>query len=236
MERVTDIHQHLVYGMDDGAQSREDMFAMLRRAADEGIGRIVATPHAVPGVEPFNREDYYRRLDEADDYCRQNGLDIELEEGAEILYTDQTCRFLQEGLVPTLAQSDFVLVEFSPDVPFERLYGALERLAQGGFLPVVAHVERYRCLTMRPANALRVKDSLQVYFQVNCASVLDGCGFWANRFLRKMFEHGMIDAVATDAHNVSSRPARMKAARAALARQYGEDYASRLTDGELIFE
>ena len=192
---------------------------MLRRAADEGIGRIVATPHAVPGVEPFNREDYYRRLDEADDYCRQNGLDIELEEGAEILYTDQTCRFLQEGLVPTLAQSDFVLVEFSPDVPFERLYGALERLAQGGFLPVVAHVERYRCLTMRPANALR-----------------DGCGFWANRFLRKMFEHGMIDAVATDAHNVSSRPARMKAARAALARQYGEDYACRLTDGGLIFE
>ena len=228
MERVTDIHQHLVYGMDDGAQSREDMFAMLRRAADEGIGRIVATPHAVPGVEPFNREDYYRRLDEADDYCRQNGLDIELEEGAEILYTDQTCRFLQEGLVPTLAQSDFVLVEFSPDVPFERLYGAL--------LPVVAHVERYRCLTMRPANALRVKDSLQVYFQVNCASVLDGCGFWANRFLRKMFEHGMIDAVATDAHNVSSRPARMKAARAALARQYGEDYACRLTDGGLIFD
>ena len=138
--------------------------------------------------------------------------------------------------MPTLAQSDFVLVEFSPDVPFERLYGALERLAQGGFLPVVAHVERYRCLTMRPANALRVKDSLQVYFQVNCASVLDGCGFWANRFLRKMFEHGMIDAVATDAHNVSSRSARMKAARAALARQYGEDYACRLTDGGLIFE
>ena len=33
-ERVTDIHQHLVYGMDDGAQSREDMFAMLRRAAE----------------------------------------------------------------------------------------------------------------------------------------------------------------------------------------------------------
>ena len=71
--------------MDDGAQNPKEMHAMLRKAAEDGIGRIVATPHVTPGVRRFNREQYQRSLEEARSYCQENDLDIALYEGAEIL-------------------------------------------------------------------------------------------------------------------------------------------------------
>ena len=63
--------------------------------------------------------------------------------GAEILYTDMTCRLLAEGRVPTLAGTEYVLVEFMPGVRYDALYKALEGILRAGYLPVVAHVERY---------------------------------------------------------------------------------------------
>ena len=76
-------------------------------------------------------------------------MDLRLLLGAEILYTDMTCRLLSEGRVPTLAGTEYVLVEFMPGVRYDALYKALEGILRAGFLPVVAHVERYACLASR---------------------------------------------------------------------------------------
>lgn len=46
---LTDIHQHLIWGIDDGADSRETMFSMLREAHRQGIKTVVATSHAKTG-------------------------------------------------------------------------------------------------------------------------------------------------------------------------------------------
>ena len=55
MNRFVDLHRHVLWGLDDGPQSRGEMFALLRRNAEQGIGTIAATPHVLPGVHPFNR-------------------------------------------------------------------------------------------------------------------------------------------------------------------------------------
>ena len=62
---LTDIHQHLIWGLDDGANSRETMFSMLREAHRQGIKTVVATSHAAPGFQPFDIESYTQRLAEA---------------------------------------------------------------------------------------------------------------------------------------------------------------------------
>ena len=233
--RFMDIHHHLLYGMDDGPKDCRKMYAMLRRAASQGISRIVATPHITPGVYHFDRSQYDLALREAADYCSRMGLNIALYEGAEILYTGQTCRLLREGKVPTLAGTDRVLVEFSPDVRFEELHEALDHLLCSGYLPVVAHVERYRCLVMHPARAERLKREMTVYFQVNCGAILDDRGFFERRFINRLMRKHLIDAVATDAHNTSSRSARMYDAWRELKFEYGASYARRLTDGSLLY-
>lgn len=230
-----DIHHHLLYGMDDGAKDQKMMQAMLRRAATEGITRIVATPHATPGLQRFEREKYAVAIREAAEFCVQEGLNLAVYEGAEILYTHQTTRFLQEGRIPTLAGTDRVLVEFSPDIPYRKLLDALEDLLHSGYLPVVAHVERYRCLAVFPHRAEKIKQEMDVFFQMNCRSVLVKGDFFQNRFVRRMLKKQLIDAIATDAHNLTTRKAQMKAAWRAVKHRCGMSYATRLTNGSLLY-
>lgn len=233
--RFVDIHHHLAYGVDDGPKNARDMQKMLRHAAKEGIGAIIATPHVTPGVQPFYEESYRKALASAREYCRESGLEIEIYEGCEVLYTEQTPRMLREGRVPTLAGTDYVLVEFSPDVRYSKLREALERISCEGFIPVVAHCERYECLVWRPSRVRSLRSELGAHFQINCSSIVRNKGFLLRRFVRIMLEEELADALGTDAHNVTSRPANMKAAWRIIRNKYGSAYARRLTDGSLLF-
>ncbi len=232
----TDIHQHVLYGLDDGPDSPEKMHQMLRRDAEQGITRLLATPHVTPGVYPFDWEKYRMLLAEAQSFADSENLGIKLYEGAEILYTDQAGRFLQEGRIPTLAGTDRVLVEFSPDIRYEKLREALDRLLCCGYVPVVAHVERYECLTRHCSRMFELREHYEVFFQMNCQTVIHCEGFFKNRFVRKMLQADMIDALGTDAHNITSRPARMQEAFAVLSGQYGEETAHRLTSGSIVLD
>lgn len=236
-KKFTDIHHHILYGIDDGADSREKMYAMLEKAAEDNIVRIVVTPHVTPGVKRFDCEQFSRALSDARAYCREKRLDIELYGGCEILYTGQTCDFLMDGRIPTMADTEFVLVEFSPDVRFDRLYEALDSLLHCGFIPIVAHVERYACLSQRPARAEKIKDELaDVCFQVNCSSIIgEHCAPAIRRFVEKLLDLDLIDAIGTDAHGVSARSVHMTRAWQILKKEFGTAYADELTDGHLLF-
>lgn len=225
----TDIHQHLVYGIDDGPKSFKETRMMVRAAERDRIGKIIATPHVVPGVQAFDLESFLEKLDRVRVYCAQRRPDVEVFVGSEILYTEATTRFLNERRIPTLAGTDKVLVEFLPGVRYEELRSAAESLLHNGYVPIVAHIERYQCLVSHPKRAYEMKARLDIRYQVNCSTVLDGKGFFVNRFCKKLLSDGLIDVVATDAHNTNTRPARMLEAYRLLKKQYGVHYAARLT-------
>lgn len=235
-KRFVDIHHHLAYGVDDGPKSFKQMQKMLLRAADEGIGTIIATPHATPGVHRFHLDEYRRALAEARAYCIEEGLEIEILEGCEVLYTDQAPRLLGERQLPTLNGTDFVLVEFSPDIKYSKLRDALESLICEGFRPVIAHAERYDCLTKRPSRAEKLKAEMDVRIQVNCSSIINKKGWRVRHFVKGMLEKELVDALGTDAHNVTSRAANMKEAYAIVKKKYGGKYAKRLTSGSFLAE
>lgn len=233
--RFTDIHHHLLYGVDDGPRDQAGMIRMLRRAADEGIGRIIATPHVSPGVEPCPTEKYLALVREANRLCAELNLPLQVDLGAELLYTQHLVRFVAEGNVPTLAGTDRVLVEFSPDVKYETLLSTVEQLLGIGFLPILAHMERYDCLSTSYKKTEYLHRHYDVYFQVNTRSILEG-GFFQRRYVRKMLKERLIDAIATDAHNTHSRPARMQQAFQTISQEYGADYAQLLTGGGLLLD
>jgi len=232
--RFVDIHHHLAYGVDDGPKNFEQMQKMLDRAAKQNIGVIIATPHVTPGVRRFHIDEYHKAVDDAKDYCAEAGYDLEILEGCEILYTEQTPRLLRDGYVPTLNGTDFVLVEFSPDIKYKKLKEALDSILCQGFRPVVAHVERYNCLTRMPSRAEKIKATMDVRFQMNCSSVIKKKGFFVRLFVNRMLKKQLIDALGTDAHNVTTRVANMKAAWRTVRRKYGAAYARRLTNGSLL--
>lgn len=230
MNNYVDLHHHLIYGVDDGAQSLEDMQKMILRAAQEGVTELVCTSHATPGVEPFPWEKYSAHLMQAREFIREQGLAMRLYEGCEVLYTDASSRLVSEGKYPTLAGSDLVLVEFSPDATFQRLCEAAKSFGMMGYSVLFAHVERYDALR-NMKNVRTLRDEYGVYMQMNASTIIHKQGFFTKRWMSKMFAEGHIDCIATDAHGLQTRRCRMNACHQLLAEQYGEDFADELCGG-----
>lgn len=137
-EQFLDLHTHVVYGVDDGARTEEQMRAMLDAAAANGITTLVATPHATPGLEEFPQERYQRHLDAAQAYCQQQGYGLRLYPGAELLYNPMLRDAARENGLPTLAGTDWVLMEFLPQTSAKELENGLEEVAVCGYSILMA--------------------------------------------------------------------------------------------------
>lgn len=227
MSGFTDIHAHFLYGMDDGAKTQKEMEDMLTAANADGISSLFATPHATPGLEPFDTDLLRRRLDEARAFCWRMGYAMQLFPGAEILCTPAIEPAAMNHRLPTLADSTFLLVEFVPDVSFSEMQSMVDLLERSGYTTILAHIERYGCL--EHGNARKLKEKYDIRYQLNCASILSGRGFWKDRCIRRWLKEELIDFVATDTHGAHWRPSRMRETYKVLEKQYGVDYAMRLT-------
>lgn len=230
MSNFVDLHHHLIYGVDDGAQTLEDMQKMILRAQLEGVSDIVCTSHITPGFAPFPMEKYMANLEEARTFIQEQGIDMRVHPGCEVLYTESSARLLAEGHYPALAGSDIVLVEFSPDMSFRQLADAAASFGMRGYGVLFAHVERYDALR-NLKNVQKLRDEFGVYMQMNTNTVTSKKGFFTERWVRHMLEDGYIDCVATDAHNLAYRPCRIQQCHEMLATKYGAEFAEELCGG-----
>ena len=226
--KFTDIHQHVLWGVDDGPQTRKQMHALLKEDVKNGISVVFATSHAYPKTRHFDKELYLKRLQEANDYCQRKGLPLKVLSGSEIHYCSTVADRLTSEKLLTLGESKYVLIEFSTDVKIERIEKASDSLYCAGYLPIVAHVERYRCLVKSPKRAMEIREDYGLRFQMNCETILHPHGFREKRFVNRMLEEEAIDAIATDAHDVVRRPVLMKKAYEKIVRKYGKEYARML--------
>ena len=208
MSGFTDYHAHFVYGVDDGARTREEMFAMLDAAAADGVTRLFATSHSTPGMEPFPRDVYQRHLDFARAYCAEKGYDLMLESGSELLYTPAAAYAAAEHSLVTLGGTDWVLLEFVPDVAAAEVETALRQITGSGYRVLLAHIERYPRLA-RSGALPRLKEQYGIRCQVNAATVLEG-GFFQRRKLDRWLKDGLVDAISSDAHNCTTRASMLR--------------------------
>ncbi len=230
MNGLTDIHQHVLWGLDDGAQTPQMMHGMLRAAHRQQIRRIVAAAHVCPGFKPFDKELYARRLDEAREYCDKNRLGIELFSGAEIAWTYNTADALFRRKIPTINETDHVLIELWHDISWREVRTAVKALLHEGFTPVLAHVERYGCFVLNPERALEMRDELSIHYQVNANTVLAKNSFFVRRFMDKMLNARGFDALASDAHDCEFRPQNLREAWEVLKIRCGAEYADSLVN------
>lgn len=220
-----DIHSHILPGIDDGARNMEISMQMLRMAEQEGISRIILTPHFKPGhhnAPPDKARELTALL--------QEKTKIRLFLGNEVFYQRDAAELLDEGAVSTLAESRYVLAEFLPGERFEEIRNAAYQLLSGGYLPVIAHAERCRSL-VRDRGRIGELIRLGAYIQVNAGSIMGKHGYEAKSFARKLLKEKMVHFVATDAHDTEKRAPMMRDCAEHLARKYGEAYARQLLVG-----
>ena len=225
----TDIHSHVIWGVDDGAAEKEETFRLLKEAAADGIGKIICTPHVTPGVYEFPEDAFRRHFAEAEEYIRREGLTLRLYQGAEILYTDNTPRLLREGRVPTMAGTKYAMIEFSPTDTRQHIYDALQKITGNGFIPIIAHMERYPAIG-KTGQVREMKNRFRVMVQINARSLTKKQPLLRRGFFDGIFKEGLVDFVATDTHAMEGRGTCMAAGMKALEERYGEAAARRIAE------
>ena len=217
----TDIHSHVIWGVDDGAEQKKETFRMLQEAVADGIDRIICTPHMTPGVYEFPAETFMAHFSEAQEYIRREGLPLQLYCGAEVLYTDNTPRLLKEGRIPTMAGTKYVMVEFSPTDTKEHIYDALQKVAGSGYMPIIAHMERYPAIG-KISQVKELKSRFRAMVQINARSLTRKQPLLRRRFFDGIFQEGLVDFLATDTHAMEGRGTCLTQGIQAGSEKYGE--------------
>ncbi len=209
-----DIHCHALYGVDDGAPDAAHMCAMLDAAYADGVRFLCLTPHCHPGYYGDNRGGVARAFSELVSYAAQHYPDLTLALGNELHYAATATEWLRSGVCRTMNGTHFVLVDFSSDAPRLNIIEGVRRLLGGGYQPILAHVERYRHLTLADVQMLR---SLGVHLQINAGSLVGIYGFSAKHTSRRLVRRRMVDFVGSDGHNTKTRPMGMSEGYAYIA-------------------
>ncbi|MFS9250481.1 capsular polysaccharide biosynthesis protein Cps4B [Streptococcus mitis] len=229
---MIDIHSHIVFGVDDGPRTREESLALLQEAFSQGVRTIVSTSHRRKNMFETPEEVIMENFKEIQALAQQELPDLTILYGAEIYYSEDALEKLESKQIPTLNDTQYALIEFSSRTPYWEIRNALSKILLLGIKPVIAHIERYAELE---SNEKRVKELIDMgcYTQINSSSVLKPRLFRDKyRLFKKraqyFLSHNLVHCVASDMHNLTSRPPYMKQAFTLIKQQYGEKKAQEL--------
>lgn len=204
MPGITDMHCHILPGLDDGCQSMEETLQTLREAEKQQIRCMIVTPHYHPGRYMVPASEVLRTLNDVRRQCERRRLNIMLYPGQECYYYSGLVEQLNAGNVLTLAGSRYVLTEFEPDCLFAYLSGGLRDLRENGYIPILAHFERYECLRRREhLDTLKEQGFL---LQMNYDMLRQKDGLFRKNPWRVMVKSGMVDFLGSDCHGMDFRP------------------------------
>lgn len=204
-----DIHTHILPDVDDGSKDMEQTVQMLLYAKQQGIKTIIATPHYVCGSgnqpAPVLSELLGKIQEEAD---RLN-TKIQIFPGNELYYSSSILKALKAGEAFSLAGSRYILVEFLPGEFYQTIYRGLGQLIMGGYVPILAHVERYLCLRKKEE---RIGDiiNLGACIQMNSQSLLGGFFNREAVYNKKLVKEGLVHFISSDCHNTGQRAPQLK--------------------------
>lgn len=198
---LTDLHIHIIPCIDDGSQSEEMSEKMLSMLATQNITTVIATPHYRDSVP---KERVLKAFEQLEKIAQSQTPSIRLYLGNEIFLSDGMIDEIREGKAFSLANSRYYLIEALPQTGYQRLYEGVQEVVALGYAPILAHMERYDCLSQRID---RVKELIEAgcYLQVNAETVMLPFYQAQYRFIRKLLKQDLIHFIATDAHNMNHR-------------------------------
>lgn len=222
-----DIHSHILPGIDDGSENFLMSMEMLRIASNDGIRKIILTPHNKPGRHNADCKKISSLIRELQKKADDENLGLKLYPGNELYYRSGLSEIITEGDVWTLADSDYVLAEFSPMDDYDYIRNGIYNLKAEGYNPVLAHVERYSKVCAKTG---RIEDLIEMgcYIQINAGSIMGNFGLGTKMFVKKILSEHLVHFVATDAHDTGKRAPRMAECAAYIKKKYGADYMREL--------
>ena len=196
----TDMHSHLLPGIDDGSPDIETSLHLIQGLSDLGFRKLITTPHVMQGMYPNTRDDIMQRFESLKKNVEEAGIQVELGVAAEYFLDDDLKKLLADK-EPLLSFGDgLVLVEFSmasEPIDFKEL---LFEMQMQNYQPVIAHPERY-VYHERNKEFFALLKSAGYLFQLNIMSLAGTYGKSVHELAKHFIKHQYYELVGTDLHN-----------------------------------
>ena len=224
---MIDMHSHILWDMDDGADSLEESLSMATIALEQGIRTIVATPHCIDEVdfEAFAKK-VKKRCQLLKEALDKRKIPVNIVPGVEV-YMDLEILDRPELDKLTIGETHYILVEMPMGEVPRYAEDFLYHLQLKGFTPIIAHPERNRGIIEQP-NILARFIELGSLTQINTGSISGFFGPKVQESARILLTHNMGHMLGTDAHSNRRRGPYMKEAVELLYEWLGRDMADRI--------
>jgi protein-tyrosine phosphatase len=194
-----DIHSHLLPGIDDGARTFSDTLSLTKSLMEIGVSQFITTPHVIQFVWNNTLEQIIAKKDATVLELEAHQITIPFRSAAEYLMDDQFVKLIHSRELLTL-KDNYVLVEMSYINAPIQLYDVLFDLQVAGYIPVLAHPERYLFYHNNFNEYLKLKRA-GCLFQLNLLAVVGYYGAGVTNIAEQLLQKGMYDFVGSDVHH-----------------------------------
>ena len=194
-----DIHSHLLPGIDDGVQTLKESVALIKQFSLLGYTRLITTPHIISDCYPNTEEIITNKLNIVRNALKLEKIEITLDAAAEYYVDMNFLNLIEERKLLTF-MDHYVLFETAytekPIILDEIIY----RLLENGYIPVLAHPERYTYLYNDIEKYKKLK-AQGVLFQVNAKSLYNKSKA-SYKIAYQLIKLGLVDFIGSDAHRM----------------------------------
>ena len=248
--KMIDLHNHILYGQDDGAETLEESIRMCRISSQDGVRTIVATPHILPGIYENDRSTILSQVAELNSALKKlnfqrspfrvKNLDsmtqlpddliteLRILAGADVHFSSDLLERLERKEVVTVNdQGRYLMVEFeSQGIPYMAEEVLFQMLTKG-IVPIISHPERNMEIAQRPQRYYEMI-RMGCLGQVTAMSLTGEFGPEIKRSAEKLLAKRLIHIIASDAHSPNRRPPILSAGVKAAEKIVGKEEARKM--------
>lgn len=201
LKGFTDIHNHILPGIDDGAKNVDESIQLIKGFGEFGVKSFICTPHIMHNYYDNTPETIKESFDNLQkEMGKKKIIDVSIDFAAEHMIDNNFENILESGKTMPLAKK-YMLVEMSYLQPSINFQEAVQKVASYGYFPILAHPERYIFLHSSSKKYKEYRDN-GILFQLNLLSIGGFYGKQVQKTAQKLLEEKMIDFIASDIHNL----------------------------------
>ena len=198
---MIDIHSHLLFGIDDGSRSIEESIYIINKLSKIGYTDIILTPHFINGSSYMSsRENNLELLKKLKAGLIKYKVPVNLYLGNEIYIDSEIIDLFKKGIISSLNNSKYLLIELPMSGENEIYYDVFLDLINMGYKVILAHPERYISF-QKDFNKVYELKELGVLFQCNVGSILGDYGSNAKKTIKRLLKEHLISFMGTDIHH-----------------------------------
>lgn len=226
---MIDFHSHIIFEVDDGANSLEKSVKLLKEAEMAGFNSIILTPHYMEDYYEHPADEIKEKIEILRKICQKENINLKLYQANEIYIANDMVDLLKNNMASTVNRSQYVLFELPMHEEPLNLLEVIYSLKENNITPIIAHPERY-IYVQKDISKLNDLLDMGVLFQSNYGSIIGQYGSTCKKTIKKLLKNNCIHFFGSDVHRPETVYYSLEKAKKKLIKLLGKEKFEELSE------